>query len=623
MLDRYDGYVAPVGAGRWPGRVMLVDVRSRSVPQSTSGCVVRERLSSWHITILRSQKGVYKVSSEQAGYGRGGFWSVIDQLAHGRGIVWVVCTDATRVWPLLGFWEELENGRTYLGRWAAGETWYDDRQLSAMSGDAGGSSGSISAGALSRVWSRRNGYLVTTDCIAICKCWRSAGPATFRWLDTSNWGVSWPDQLPPGPGRLSCMVAWWTATVSMCRAHRLGALQATAATTAFHAYCYSGITHLLYAHEYPAVQKLEAEAYCGGRCEAFQLGKIEQPVWHYDFRSLYPWVCTSWALPTQLVSHRVLDGTRDPPVGQNLACCLARVTIRTDEPDYPVHHGGDVIYPIGTFITTLAGPELLDAFSLGRIVTWHEVASYECQPALSSYVGRLYELRCWAEQQGSAQMAQFAKALLVSLCGRFGQKLWSWVPCPDVWCDVAYGIWTGAGPDGVPCTYRAMAGNVTREEERGFAPGAVPALAAWITSAGRMRLLRALRMAGRDNCYYVDTDSAFVNETGAMLLHESGLVIAGQLGYLQLKSEEAELEVRGIKYYIENGKVTCAGLPDGSVQDEGGSQVYWRPVGARASARKGQRPEAIRYQSSYQRVAEYRHGQVMDNGRVQPLILGG
>jgi hypothetical protein len=295
------------------------------------------------------------------------------------------------------------------------------------------------------------------------------------------------------------------------------------------------------------------------------------------------------------------------------------VTVRTPEPAYPLRRGREVIYPTGVFRTVLAGPELTDALERNRIATWHALAVYEAEPILVEYMRSIYRLRCEAEAHENRALADTAKRLLVCLVGKFGQRSWYWEP---VWVDYVqapYCEWHGKNEKGEIVRYRSVAWNTEREVPGGFAPDAVVSVAAWITSEARRVLLAAIRIAGWEHVFYVDTDALIVDQIGLERLRADGWIRPGQLGKLSVKSGPCRVEIRGIKYYVVDGAVTCAGLPKGVCMDAGDGRHYWYRQSPAASVRKGQQPSALATLGTYQRTPEYRHGVVGPDGRVTPI----
>ena len=155
----------------------------------------------------------------------------------------------------------------------------------------------------------------------------------------------------------------------------------------------------------------------------------------------------------------------------------------------------------------------------------------------------------------------------------------------------------------------------------GYAHDSVVSIASWVTSAGRMLLLRAMREAGRDNVLYVDTDALIVNEAGYEALRSAGRIAGRAFGMLEIKSGPNVVNVRGIKHYVDGDRTICAGLPRGSCADTGDGETYWYTRRATDSVRHGMMPTAERELKRYSRSDEYRLGNVDELGRVTPFEL--
>src|SRR5439155_983218 len=114
-----------------------------------------------------------------------------------------------------------------------------------------------------------------------------------------------------------------------------------------------------------------------------------------------------------------------------------------------------------------------------------------------------------------------------------------------------------------------------------------PAMAAFITSYGRYKLLRAIRAVGWLNVMYVDTDTIVTNAVGAKRLVNDGFVAQKTLGALELRAGPVTFESHGIKYYIEGGKVTCAGAQRGIYSESADGRGRWyTPAASEGSRRK-------------------------------------
>ena len=162
-----------------------------------------------------------------------------------------------------------------------------------------------------------------------------------------------------------------------------------------------------------------------------------------------------------------------------------------------------------------------------------------------------------------------------ALTGKLGYRRRSWetVPgalAPELWCE-----WYQPGKTGDLERWRSLAGVCQREVVGDYGPDAVPAMACWVCSYGRFRLLESIRAAGWENIAYCDTDSLIVSPAGFERLMKAGIVDAGLLGCLELRSCPSETSIYGVKHYIEDGKTKCAGWARGVCVESADGLAHW------------------------------------------------
>jgi hypothetical protein len=620
-VPRYRHYLESVAGGRWPTVMLVVGCRSESTPSGNRHHVETERLAGWCTTVLVRSESEYRAAANYSGRSAAGFWDTLkDSLRH-PGTTWLLSYRAARVWALLGLWEAIEDERLCITGSDPRASGLGAGEMRALRLSLPDPLGPVSAGLLSRLSARSDGCLVTEDPPNIAQLRYDGHVGGLMWVDSRNYGVSAPDDIDPGEQTVCWLSAWFCEMASVLPRYNMGSLQATAGSQAMHGFRAGYLDTSIYCHTIPEVLQLEGDSYYGGRCECYRIGISKEPLWHLDFRSMYPAICAGCKLPARLSS-----AIPNPTAAQLERSALggdgiARVRIGTPEPAYPVRRDGNVLFPVGRFDTVLAGIELADAWQYRRILSCSYLATYHMEPCLRSYASALYALRCEAEQGMHPGIAQLVKRLLVSLPGKLGQRERRWVTLPDRSTDQLYGEWYGSGPDGEPCRYRSIGGIVQRDEQLGFAADAVPAIAAFVCAYGRHALLTAIRIAGYEHVYYVDTDALIVDQAGYYGLMESGMVAPKQLGKLQVKEVCESLDIRGIKYYVENGRVVCAGLPAERCQDIGDGAHYWYYPHPGAALRSEERPEAARVKRTYERPADYSHGVVQSDGRVKPLEI--
>lgn len=261
----------------------------------------------------------------------------------------------------------------------------------------------------------------------------------------------------------------------------------------------------------PEFRALEREALFGGRREIYRKGRLVSAAWaDLDYVSHY--MVTAWETPVPVEPGAVYAGAdvadglleRLPP---NLGV-IARVEVDMREPAVPYRHPRlGICYPVGRFVTTLCQPELELVAAHGRIVRWLEVAAYGLAPALESWAEWV-----WAGLEGT-ERNQLARILLKdwtrSLIGKFGQRKPD--PQPEV---------PEEGPVVLPeltVTEDMVSHDLPWTESPPPDPlrgedsmNTAPAITAWVHSAARATLWRAMCAVGRDTIASVDTDGMLV-----------------------------------------------------------------------------------------------------------------
>ena len=438
-----------------------------------------------------------------------------------------------------------------------------------------------------------------------------------------NYGIDeWPEHLPV------CQRARWLADVmrrmiATLRANAWGSLRATSGSQAAYTHRRAYLTHALFCHAEQAALTLEGESYYGGRCEARRIGRVPGPVYHLDYRCQYGSVCAVSALPAVLCAHGESAGYGYPCGQEGEREVLGRVTIDTNEPAYPLRRDGLVIYPVGRFVTVLCGPELRDAQERGRIVSVHEWAQYTMLPALSAYAQGIYAQLERSRADGDTALCAWLKSLLVCIVGKMGQRGRTWRPYPGGDPAHPWETWYEVESDHSLTRCRSLGGQCQWEHVQPWSDHACPAVAAWITSAARVKLLNAIRVAGWHDVYYYDTDSLIVSESGYRRLVGASLVGCGQMGMLRLLDRNRSCRIDGIKHYRIGRQVKNAGIPRGVTERGPDGQHYWYRDWLARAVQGGRRPEVTRVLRKVARAGVYRHGRVGNGGIVYPFVEGG
>ena len=416
------------------------------------------------------------------------------------------------------------------------------------------------------------------------------------------------------------MLEAWRKWIEFLTVNDLGVFAMTIASQSLNAYRHRFMPAPIYIHAYDDLTKLEREAYHGGRTEAFFIGTLPPDTYRYlDVNSMYPHVMLSREYPTRYIGRR-----KNPPkkwlLDQLLTnAVIATVDIKTDEPVFPVKKDGRLIFPIGTFTTTLSTRELEYAASNDMIKTVHEAAIYEKARIFEDYVTFFYNKRLEYKRDGNDAFAYMCKLLLNSLYGKFGQR-------NDEYTIIAEGV---DQPDGTHqefdidtktwVTYRIINGTVEMATGKKEGFNSFVAIAAHITADARMQLWEYITKAGPNNTFYVDTDSLFVGTLGYSNLAPH--IESGTLGALGLKGEADRLEIRGLKDYSFGEVDTIKGIRNDAerVDDSTFRQISFE--GLKGALRKNRINTMVTRKVEKHLTRKYSKGNVSTTGFVYPFRL--
>lgn len=306
---------------------------------------------------------------------------------------------------------------------------------------------------------------------------------------------------------------------------------------------------------------MERRSYFGGRCETYFLGDVKGTVHSLDVKSCYASICQNWWVPTYLV--------REYPGGipvDEVACrgdnhWIADVIIRTPSPDYPVDFGGQTLYPIGQFRTTLAWPELWHALHFGRVVAIVRAAEYKTAKLFAYYAEWFFKAKETLPEMGFGHMLGALKATFNASLGYSARRKYEWIPWPnDLPHKWAIGI--TPAPDksslAVPCQILNGVGEWLRIG--GEPRDAMPFLHATICSYARCKLLEIFDAAGRGEVLYCDTDGVLVTDEGLRKLQGSHLMSGNEPGQLVVRFPAGQCRIQGQKNYRLGENVVHSGV---------------------------------------------------------------
>jgi hypothetical protein len=357
----------------------------------------------------------------------------------------------------------------------------------------------------------------------------------------------------------------WDMWLSFLDDHNLGNWGMTISAQALKSYTHRFMPHDIFMHDNASVLTLERAAYHGGRVEPFWIGDWDgETRYKLDVNSMYPYVMHRYRYPTKLVAHhvRMHPYTLKRKLRKGLA--VARVLLNTPLPVYPITGKHGVYYPVGRFWTTLCTPELAFALAHGHILQVEETAIYTGERIFADYVDFLYPLKAKYKADGNVPYATAVKLMLNSLYGKFGQKgsrdkIVGECDPDLVRVEDALDLDTGER-----FQYVYVCGQVLLRQPTEGSYNTFVAIAAHVTAQARLYLWELMNLAGRDQVYYVDTDSLMVSALG--LSRVSHLLDVDELGALKVEDQADNGYIYGKKDYRLGQHVKLKGVPRTSRQ---------------------------------------------------------
>lgn len=401
--------------------------------------------------------------------------------------------------------------------------------------------------------------------------------------------------------------------------HDLGGFAPTLASQAMRAFRHRFLTDPILIDSNEDALALARAAYLGGRVECFRLGPLTGPLTLYDINAHYPHCMSTQRYPVRLMAH-----CRHPKVDEVAAwigryCVVARCTLATDEPVYPLEYEDKLVFPVGEFETTLATPELRHALDHGYVKTITHIALYQSAPIFWEYVHELYGLRLAAVRDGNKVLAWQCKKLLQSLYGKFGQRGRVYETVTET-PDGAIGVWTEIDAEtGEVRNLRQFGGLIQEQKTEGESRDSHPAIAAHVTAYGRMALWGWMQRAGRSHVLYIDTDSLLVDAVGAENL--ASAVDPDALGQLKIEGVFASGHLYGLKDYRFGETVRTKGVRANAhwIDANTVEQEHWSTL--IGLLRKGDLSAPIVERRTKHLRRVYTKGCVQSDGSIRPLRL--
>lgn len=295
----------------------------------------------------------------------------------------------------------------------------------------------------------------------------------------------------------------------------------------------------------------------GGRRAVTRVGTLKAgPYVDLDFQAAYPTIARWLPLP-QRRGRTFTSLPIDAPELDNPSMgVLAECVISAEKPRYPCRVGANVWYPVGTYRTVLAGPDITEAKRRGELVEVGPGQVHWLQPVMSPWARWVLAVAEGRDENAPPVARIAAKAWSRSVIGRWAQRSWTstaWGPSPGEGWGFEPG-WDAAG--NCPGAVVDLGGQRSWQAASASGDNAYPAILAWIESHVRVRLARAIDAIGPGAVLQCNTDGLVARRrgvgtkgAGARLVRPAGMrdeaALSWLLGEIEADVWPLRLRVKG------------------------------------------------------------------------------
>jgi hypothetical protein len=381
------------------------------------------------------------------------------------------------------------------------------------------------------------------------------------------------------------------------------------------------IQHPILFHGDKRADELETRACFGALYQPLYAGRAPAGTYYYlDTNAMYPAMMKSHKYPWRLAGTAGSVPVSTLCYKMSLHDAIATVRVSTNKPIYPARIDGRTLFPVGEFVTTLTTPDLHTAAKRGDIQAVYALAWYDSADLFSAFVRSFWEMRRDFNSHGRPVWGSWAKAMMVSLYGRFGAHMFTTRSEGENPFDYDCADQMASLDSEEQRWYHTLAGKMWSSSRGGLHRESFPAIMAHVAAYGRNRMFQLIDLAGRKNVFVVLSDGLIVNQAGYENLQRE--IMPDELGMLKLKLSGDELEIRSDVEFRLSDHVWRPGIRADAIEIEDGVYVHHLDPNLASLARNGDTAEYVRRQCEIHLVRTIRSGVVSESGRIEPLRVG-
>lgn len=340
----------------------------------------------------------------------------------------------------------------------------------------------------------------------------------------------------------------------------MGNWQLTGAAQSWAHYRHKHLTHTLTVHDDPDILAAERRAMWTGRCEAYWHGELKgERVYEFDFKGAYPRIARDYALPTKLVGPMPRGYSANSMGRSDRVAALAVCKIHTALPVVPTAHNGRILWPTGTFETTLWDIEIRAAIEAGATVQILAGWLYRKEPALKQWGEWILGELDKPDDEVPAWMKAMIKHWSRALIGRFSMTYNQWEDfgeAPNA--AVIRGLMYDAS-SGQQTEIMQIGKKVWYDTGRVEWQHSMPMITGYVQAIGRVHLWDVMQQLPERSLIYVDTDSLLCTEKYVRDI--ANIADSITTGVLRLKRAWDGFAVYGPRQIITGEQVRVSGIP--------------------------------------------------------------
>jgi hypothetical protein len=365
------------------------------------------------------------------------------------------------------------------------------------------------------VWRRNRATLTMVDSASVF-------PTTLAQVG-KTFGLGKRPLPGPGSGGVGLYSRCWQDVVILRQAvvsylewlesEDLGNWQLTGAGQSWAAFRHRFMDRRLLVHDDPEALAAERKAMWTGRCEAYWHGEINfQVVDEWDFSLAHARVARAVAVPVRFLGPMPEGYDWMAALRSQSTAILAEVVVTVGVPVVPTMDNGRIVWPVGTFTTTLWDVEISEALSVGASVTLVRGWLYHKAPALKKWADWVISnLESVVDSDGDWRYTVW-KHWVRALPGRFAMthRTWTEVATTPEPAARTFQLWDATTGK----TTTAVHIGQTLWEDAGSVEWAnsMPMVTGYIQAVCRVWYWRLYREAPPNAVLYGDTDSVLTTD---------------------------------------------------------------------------------------------------------------